>query len=101
MASLESSVVAAITRLLRKKGAWYVKTTGVGLAGCPDLLVCYKGAFIALEVKREHDGRYGATPKQQYEVGRVQLAGGYAEVVSSVREVELILKAVDSCCTTE
>lgn len=91
----ESAKVRAICRLLDRRGAWYVKTTGVGLAGCPDLLVCYRGFFLALEVKREHDGAYGVTVKQAYELERIRRAFGEAYVVVGTDEVVPILNALD------
>lgn len=39
---------------LKEKGAWFIKYWGGGQftkAGIPDLLVCYNGKFIAIELK--------------------------------------------------
>lgn len=50
-------------------------TFGYGVSGCSDRLVCYKGKFIACEVKRP-----GKTPtKPQWDrINEVQAAGGIA-----------------------
>lgn len=92
---LESAVIATIKRKLVQRGAWLVKSTGVSLVGCPDLLCCYKGRFVALEVKREGNGKYGATTKQLFELDRIRRAGGIAEVVWSFEQVEVLLNAID------
>lgn len=91
----ENAVVASIVKLLKEYGAWFVKTTGVSLVGCPDLLVCYRGHFIALEVKREHNGEYGVTRKQAHEIIRLERAGATACVVASRIEVKRILDVID------
>lgn len=93
---LEAAVVRRIERLLDARGAWYVKTTGVYLVGCPDLLVCYKGYFVALEVKRSIDGAYQANKKQLHEIKKIRRAGGRAYVVYSASDVEDILDAIDT-----
>ena len=62
-------------------------------AGIPDLLVCYKGFFIGLEVKQpgaEHTVR----PRQKHILKQIEEAGGVAEVVSSVEQVAMILEVV-------
>lgn len=91
---LEAAVVRRITRLLDAREAWWVKTTGVNLVGCPDLLVCYRGYFIALEVKRHRDSAYQANKKQLHEIKKIRKAGGTAYVVYGVSDVEEILDAV-------
>lgn len=92
---LEITKRKSIVAFLKSRGAWCVVTTGIHLAGCPDVLACYRGTFIALEVKREHYGAYGATKKQLYEIGKISLAGGVAAVVVEVHEVAMILLDID------
>lgn len=92
---LENSRVKAIGMLLNKRGAWWIKTTGVKLVGCPDILACYRGYFIAIEVKREHDGAYGVTKKQQYELSKIDHSGGGWVVAVEASEVEELLDTID------
>lgn len=91
----EEAKVKAIVAFLKTRNAWVVKTTGISLIGCPDLLVCYKGYFLGLEVKREHDGRYGVTPRQALEGKRIVNAGGGWAVVVEVDEVKEWLDMID------
>lgn len=87
----EKSIVDAITKYLRIKGAYVVKQHGsqYGRAGVPDLLVCYKGKFYGLEVKKPIGG---VTSKLQLiELMRIKEAGGVAQVVTSVEDVRGII----------
>ena len=79
----ELTIRQAIISALVSKGAWVVTTTGVSAAGTPDLLACYKGKFIALEVKDKH-GR--PTRLQVYTLKTIEDAGGTARLVRSVKE---------------
>lgn len=93
---LESAVVRAICRYLDSIGAWWVKSTGVAKVGCPDLLCCYRGQFLAIEVKREDPvtASYGVTKKQQYELQRIGQAGGVAMVAWNVEMVKDAIEAM-------
>ena len=61
-------------------GAWYLKTISNGYqrAGVPDLLICYKGKFIGIELKATR-GRVSML--QEHEIRKIQAAGGYASVL--------------------
>lgn len=61
---------------LKHRGAWLLKYWGGGVytrAGVPDLLVCYKGRFVAIEVKGPH-GRI--SDAQRAEMAAIEEAGG-------------------------
>jgi hypothetical protein len=61
---------------LKHRGAWLLKYWGGGVytrAGVPDLLVCYKGRFIAIEVKGDN-GRI--SDAQRGEMAQIEAAGG-------------------------
>lgn len=57
--------------------------------GCPDVLVCLKGRFIGVEVKR--DGNK-PTEKQLGALEAIRRAGGLAFVATGIRDVEAVLK---------
>ncbi len=63
-----------------------------GTAGVPDIICCYKGRFIALEVKAP-DGK--ATALQDATIQRIIGAGGIARIVRSLEEVKSIIGGVD------
>jgi hypothetical protein len=60
--------------------------------GTPDFLVCFKGQFIALEVKV---GGNHPTPEQERELQAVRDSGGKAFPVRSLDEVRTILKGTN------
>lgn len=90
----EAAVVAAIQRLLRRRGAWCVNVhgAGVGRNGIPDILACYRGRFISIEVKQ---ARGRVRPQQAYELERIRRAGGCAIVARDVEHVAILLDAID------
>lgn len=63
-----------------------------GTAGIPDIIVCYKGRFIAFEVKV---GNNKVTLLQALAIRQILHAGGYAFVVKSVDEVKEAIKAFE------
>lgn len=86
---LEKTIVATITKQLRARGVWVLKTVGGhGRTGLPDLLLCFDGRFVAIEVKRP-----GAkvTARQDAELRKIRQAGGLAAVVTSWEDVMQIL----------
>lgn len=61
------------------------------LAGFPDLLLCYKGHFVALEIKTDD----GAPTEQQLKVIKdINKNGGFGLIVKSVEDVEVALKMI-------
>lgn len=73
-------------------GLYFFKEHGglYGTAGVPDIICCYKGLFIAFEVKTD-DGK--TTALQEATIKRIRKAGGIAEVVRSVDEVKRIIES--------
>ena len=59
-----------------------------GTAGIPDIIVCYKGRFIALEAKV---GKNQPTRLQAATIEQIKRAGGIAAVVRSVEDVRNVL----------
>ena len=62
-----------------------------GTSGIPDIIVCYKGKFLAFEVKNEN----GKLSKlQEITIEKIRKANGMAFKVTSLEEVKEILKGV-------
>jgi hypothetical protein len=61
--------------------------------GIPDLLVCYRGRFVGLEVKQPGEK---PSAKQKQILGEIEAAGGYCRVVSTVGEVAYLLEKIDA-----
>lgn len=77
MKTPESYEKAEIKKYLDSIGAWYMLPymAGRGKSGVPDILACIKGAFVAIEVKRE--GKQ-PTPLQWKRMDEIRQAGGWA-----------------------
>lgn len=87
----ESQVQTKILKYLKSlDNVWVVKTITCNINGVPDILVCYRGRFVAFEVKRESGGV--VAPLQKVQIQRINDAGGVAHVVRSVDEVKKILE---------
>jgi Holliday junction resolvase len=65
---------------LRKRGAWVVKYPAGphGAIGTPDLLCCYRGLFLAIEVKATRGEQ--PTSMQRRQLDLIVTAGGHALV---------------------
>lgn len=103
---LERDVQAAILDLLALRRAEAVRTNSgavkVGTRfvrfnktpGCSDILCCYRGRFLALEIKR--DAKEKPTDDQAAFLAAVRDAGGVGEVVWSIEQVAAILDRIDA-----
>lgn len=72
--------------------AWKEHGGIYGTAGIPDIICCYKGLFIAFEVKTE-TGKL--TKLQETTIQRIKDAKGKAYKVTSVKEVKSILENLE------
>ncbi len=91
MKTPESFEKAKICKYLDSIGAWYFKPmmNGFGKAGVPDIVACYQGRFIGIEVKRE--GKV-PTPIQNRRLNEIRahrgigVAGTAIQVISYLNE---------------
>ena len=90
----EKTVTNQILKYLKAKPECFAfKQHGgiYGVSGIPDIICCYKGKFMAFEVK---------TPKgklsklQEITIKRINEVGGMAVKVTSLQEVKDVLKGV-------
>jgi len=90
----EGKVKNKIKDYLKGLGAWYYMpvSNGMGRVGCPDILVCYQGLFLAFEVKAP--GKRGnTTPNQDREIEWINKSKGLAIVVDDVEQVKEAIHA--------
>jgi hypothetical protein len=90
----EAGIVEKIKAYLKTvPGCFFYKNHGgaYGTAGLPDLVICFKGRFAALEVKTA-TGK--PTVLQEITLDRIRKAGGIAEIVRSVGEVKRIIAEI-------
>ena len=81
----EQVIQTRILRELKRRGIYAVKIITATRNGVPDILCCYNGAFIGLEVKAP-GGR--VSKLQEAHLGWIQDAGGQGYVVRSWEEVK-------------
>lgn len=91
----EAAAVDDITKLLTRRRAWWMKTTGVRRVGAPDLVACHHGRFLAIEVKRARAGTHPVSAAQRVTLEQIRRAGGATIVATTATDVELVLDALD------
>lgn len=68
-----------LERLKGIEGLWYAKIQSVSVRGIPDILICYKGQFIAWELKTDQGT---VDTLQSYTLNNIKKSGGIARVVT-------------------
>lgn len=92
----EAQFSREVTQYLESKGAIVNNQTGSMFAkvGVSDLLVCYKGYFIALELKV---GNYQPDPLQITYLQKVRDAGGFGLLLrDTLQELMVLLSCIDN-----
>lgn len=92
----ESRLVGKIQDALKGRGCWVVKTHGslMQVSGLPDLLACYRGQFLGLEVKLP-ETQEDTSPRQEFVMSQIQTAGGIVAVVTSLEQALQVLGILD------
>lgn len=91
----ESRLSRRIAHAVRERGGFVFKVHGgpTMMVGLPDLVICYRGRYIALETKMP-EGK-GPSPAQRLRIHQIRRAGGLSYVVRSVRAAMMVLNRVD------
>lgn len=93
----ESQLVSQIKNYLKSKGAYCEKIFGGGFqsAGIPDIIACYRGYFVAIEVKSP-TGKGRASDIQKLKIRAIREAGGVAFITDNIEDVERVLNFIDN-----
>lgn len=92
MKKAETLIQDAIIEHLNKNRILHWRMSGASnMAGFPDLLLCYKGKFVALEIKTPIGS---PTMQQTKTIADIKKAGGHGFIVTSVEDVINVLKGV-------
>ena len=85
MVAREAGLSRRIRKAIEARGGYAVTIHGSPMSrvGCPDLLVCWRGRFVALEVKVPGNI---PTKAQLRQMALIREAGGAAVTVHSVEE---------------
>lgn len=92
----EAQFSREVTQYLESKGAIVNNQTGsmFSKVGVSDLLVCYKGFFIALELKV---GSYPPDPLQISYLQKVREAGGFGLILrDNIHELMVLLHCIEN-----
>jgi len=94
MPPLEKTIVNKVLVTIRSRGGFAIKLHGSVFMtlGLPDIIACYRGRFLAFEVKR--DAR-PAKPLQEFMLGRIRKAGGVALRIHTVEAAQSELDRID------
>ena len=91
----EAKVKKKVVDVLKKGGAYYFfpATGGYGRSGVPDIVVCYRGVFIAIECKA---GSNKPTALQEAEMRKIREAQGFTLVVNedNINDVVTLLRDI-------
>jgi|TARA_B110000977_G_scaffold176718_1_gene232668 hypothetical protein len=92
----EGKVKKKVKEYLQSIGAWYYMpvSNGMGRVGCPDILVCYRGLFMAFETKAPGKIK-NVTANQEREIVDIQRAYGLAHVVDDVSQVISVIETIE------
>ncbi len=88
----ESDLITKIKNYLKTiDDIFYWKEHGgmYGVAGIPDIIICYKGRFVAMEAKV---GKNKPTILQEKIIKEIKQAGGIAEIVRSVDDAKRVMQ---------
>lgn len=88
---LESEIQAQILKWLREHGIFCFKVAMASPNGIPDVICCFDGKFIALEIKRNDRSR--VAPLQWKRKEQIEEAGGESYIVWSVDMVKEIFES--------
>lgn len=87
----ENQLQAQVVRYLRRiPNLWYAVINDRHTSGIPDIIVCYKGHFLAIELKV---GSNKPTALQRAQLQRIEQAGGDAIVAYSLAEVKDLINS--------
>lgn len=90
----ESAVQAEIIKFADSlPGLWLVKVMSSNKRGCPDLLCCIGGKFVAVEVKTPRT-RSTLSDSQRAQMSGIKKCGGLSYVVRSKEEFFNVYKSV-------
>lgn len=91
---LEGKIQKEILAYLKKNKIFHFRFQAQSnLNGVPDVICCYKGLFIGLELKREKSGK--ATGLQEKKLEAINNAGGIGLIVKSLEEIKTLFELID------
>ena len=90
----EQTIQSEILKYLKSVGAYTIKVSAATKAGIPDIICCYKGRFIAIEVKRP-EAKTNVSPLQVANITMIINAQGEAIVAWDKEMVKTFINNID------
>jgi len=90
----EQQIQTKIKTWLESQGAYVIKVISATKAGIPDLIVCYKGLFIGIEVKRPST-KSNVSKLQKYNLDKIIACGGHSMVAWDLDMVKNFIGELD------
>lgn len=91
----EQDIQRKIIKYLESVGAYVVKVVASNKSGTPDILACYRGIFLAVEVKRP-ETKTNVSELQEYNIKKIKEAGGVAIVSWDLDAVKATIEDINS-----
>lgn len=91
----EQDIQRKIIKYLESIGAYVVKVVASNKSGTPDILACYRGIFLAIEVKRP-ETKTNVSELQIYNIKKIKEAGGIAIVSWDLDTVKATIEEINS-----
>lgn len=90
----EQDIQRKIIKYLESVGAYVVKVVASNKSGTPDILACYRGIFLAIEVKRP-ETKTNVSELQEYNIKKIKEAGGIAIVSWDLDAVKAVVEDIN------
>lgn len=90
----EQDIQRKIIKYLESVGAYVVKVVASNKSGTPDILACYRGIFLAIEVKRP-ETKTNVSELQEYNIKKIKEAGGIAIVSWELDAVKAVVENIN------
>lgn len=90
----EQDIQRKIIKYLESVSAYVVKVVASNKSGTPDILACYRGIFLAVEVKRP-ETKTNVSELQEYNIKKIKEAGGIAIVSWDLDAVKAVVEDIN------
>lgn len=89
----ESKVQSEIIKWLKSIGAYSIKIMKGNRDGQPDIICCFEGRFIGIEVKKEAWPNWKPSELQKLELNKINNSGGFGFCANNLDYVKNIFDA--------
>ena len=90
---LEKTIQKNVQKYLDSRDIFWYHPSSMHAKGTPDILACYRGMFLGIELKRPKGGVVSALQERKMKL--IRASGGMCAVCHSVEEVAEFLASVD------